>query len=76
MRVLVLWEHERERADAENLANVLVSLSPSLAADAEVDKDGAVSMKFNGRRSVPKVVVRCASWASHFDQLMRSLLEV
>lgn len=75
MRVLVLWEHEHERREAENLANVLVSLSPSLAAEAEADVDGNVTYRFTGH-NLPKVIVRAASWASHFDQLMRTLLEI
>jgi hypothetical protein len=73
----VLWENEREIPAAENLANVLASLAPSLASDAEVDKHGGVEMKFGQPgRSVPKVRVLAASWASYFDQLMRSMLEV
>jgi hypothetical protein len=75
MRILVLWEHEREQQDAENLANVLVTLAPSLAVEGDV-KDGALTMKFHNHRGLPKVLVRVASWHSHFDQLMRSLLEV
>jgi hypothetical protein len=76
MRILVLWEHEREQQDAENLANVLVNLAPSLAADAVVGEGGSVEMRFGRDRGVPKVLVRVASWQSYFDQLMRSLLEV
>ena len=74
MRVLVCWENEAERDDAENLANVLVSLAPSLAADGQLDRDGNLTIR-HGSGVRPKVLVRAASWASHFDQLMRSLLD-
>lgn len=54
MKVLVLWENPNEKDYACNLAKVLDIVGGSLAAEADVSKDGSITMSMHGR-ALPKL---------------------
>jgi hypothetical protein len=74
MKVLVVWEDPRERDEAENLAEVLQSMSPTLAG-ARLDDHGGVSIIHAGQK-LPKVAVQCGNWTDHMDAFTRAMLKV
>lgn len=72
MKVVVLWEDSREIEMAENLANVLVSLAPTLCM-AEVDKNGGVTQTFRHNMAVPKVGVQARSFTDLFRRVPKKI---
>lgn len=74
-----MWEGEGERDIAENFAEVLTHLAPQLAG-ANLNTrggQGTVTVEYGTKiPRLPRVLVRAASWASYFDQLMRMTLDV
>lgn len=74
MKVLVVWEDPRERDEAENLAKVLITMSPTLAG-ARMDEHGGVVIN-HANQAVPNVAVQCGNWSDHMDVFTRAMLQV
>lgn len=76
MKVLVLWERSDERDYACNLAAVLEKMAGQLAAEAEVDKDGSITLRQGGwSKALPKVEVTAANYTRAIGPASRSVQE-